>query len=63
MKKQNFTSISLKLNKTNIVNLHSIKGGGYNLSALSDCFTQSPDCIFTITIRTDSLKAVSVASN
>jgi hypothetical protein len=40
IKKQKFTTVSLKFNKTNVANLNYIKGGIEDLSAKSNCCTK-----------------------
>ncbi|QHI37174.1 hypothetical protein IMCC3317_25520 [Kordia antarctica] len=55
MKKQKLNSIPLKINKTNIANLHYVKGGAEDLSAESNCCSK-PNICHTITTRPDSLQ-------
>lgn len=55
MKKQEFTSVSLKLKKVNIANLMVTGGAGPNESEKSGCCTKPPLCVHTVTTRPDSL--------
>ncbi|WP_430411476.1 hypothetical protein [Kordia sp.] len=57
MKKQEFTSISLKLKKINIANLVVTGGAGPNVSEKTNCCSKPPLCWHTVTTRPDSLQA------
>jgi hypothetical protein len=57
MKKQEFTSIPLKLKKVNIANLVVTGGADPNVSEKTSCCSKPPLCLLTITTRPDSLEA------
>jgi len=57
MKKQELTSISLKLKKVNIATLAATLGAGPNISDQTNCCSKPPICWNTVTTRPDSLNA------
>ncbi|MEM6720817.1 MAG: hypothetical protein AAF611_15915 [Bacteroidota bacterium] len=55
MKKQKFTSTSLKLKRTNIVNLTLLGGKKPAKTDETHCCSKPPVCEHTVTTRPDSL--------
>lgn len=55
MKKQKFTSVSLKLKKVNIANLDLLGGKKPPQTDETHCCSEPPVCLHTVTTRPDSL--------
>ncbi|MFK7750055.1 MAG: hypothetical protein AB8B65_16810 [Kordia sp.] len=55
MKKQKFTSVSLKLKKVNIANLNLFGGKKPPQTDESNCCSKPPVCAHTVSTRPDSI--------